>query len=97
MPANCSPAETTTRILQSGDDKMKRIKVLALTLALGLAGAAYAAQGGSQSAADGHAASCCAMKDCCAGGSCKMQGECCSCCEGGSCQSGGACCSARKK
>ena len=58
---------------------MRRIKVIALTLVLGVAGAAYAAQRGTQpSTGDAGAASCCAMKDCCAGGSCKMEGECCS-------------------
>ncbi len=57
---------------------MKRIKVIALGLVLGVAGVAYAAQGGEQVTADNAAASCCSMKDCCEGGSCKMQGSCCS-------------------
>lgn len=76
---------------------MKRIKVIALGLVLGVAGVAYAAQGGEQVTADNAAASCCSMKECCEGGSCKMQGSCCSCCEGGACQMGGACCSSKKQ
>ena len=73
---------------------MKQIKVIALGLALGIAGVAYAAQGNVPLTADAAQASCCAMKDCCAGDSCQMQG---SCCEGGTCQMGGACCSSKKQ
>ena len=73
---------------------MKRIKVIALGLVLGVAGVAYAAQGNVQMTANEAQASCCSMKDCCAGDSCKMQG---SCCEGGACQMGGECCSAKKQ
>ncbi len=77
---------------------MKRIKVIALTLSLGVAGIVYAAQSSAQSApTDNAQAACCSMKDCCDGGSCKMNGECCDCCKGGACQMGGACCSAHKK
>ncbi len=78
---------------------MKRIKVIALTLSLGVAGVVYAAQGGARSTPTDNtqAAACCSMQDCCSGGSCKMNGDCCSCCTGGACQMGGACCSAHKK
>lgn len=72
---------------------MKQIKVLAL----GVAGVAYAAHGGENVMADKAAASCCSMKDCCEGGSCKVQGECCGCRKGGECQMGGACCSSSKR
>ncbi len=77
---------------------MKRIKIIALTLSLGVAGVVYAAQSSAQSTpTDNAQAACCSMEDCCAGGSCKMNGECCDCCQGGACQMGGACCSAHKK
>jgi hypothetical protein len=78
---------------------MKRIKVIALTLSLGIAGVVYAAQSNAQPTPTNNAqeAACCSMKDCCDGGSCKMNGECCDCCKGGACQMGGACCSAAHK
>ncbi len=77
---------------------MKRIKVLTLGLMLGVAGAVYAAQGGAQVATpDNAAASCSSMAECCTGGSCKMNGDCCSCCTDGTCRMGGSCCSTHKQ
>ncbi len=61
---------------------MKRIKVLALTFALGLAGVVYAASGSTQSTTQDNNASC-------------STGA--SCCTGSSCCSGGSCCAARKQ
>jgi len=61
---------------------MKRIKVLALTFALGLAGVVYAASGSAQTTTQDKNASC-STGECCAGGS--------ACCTGGSC------CMARRK
>ncbi len=49
---------------------MRYIKVLALTFALGLAGAVYAAGGYAQSTTQDKAESCCTDKSCCTGGSC---------------------------
>jgi hypothetical protein len=49
---------------------MKRIKVLALTLALGVAGMMYAAGSHAQSTTQDNAESCCTGQSCCTGGSC---------------------------
>lgn len=50
---------------------MKRIKVIVLTLALGLAGAVYAANSYAQSAHQEQAESCCTgQSGCCTDGSC---------------------------
>ncbi len=77
---------------------MRRIQVTALTLALGVAGVLYATQSSAQSTPEGNAqTSCCSMKDCCDGGSCNMNGECCSCCNGDSCEMGGSCCASHNR
>jgi len=53
---------------------MKKIKVLALTLALGIAGVVYAAGSNAQSTTQAcdmnKAESCCTNQSCCTGGSC---------------------------
>lgn len=58
---------------------MKRIKVLALGLMLGVAGVVYAANSSNiesrMQAATG--ASCCSHAGCCTGDSCNMGGSCC--------------------
>ena len=59
---------------------MKRIKVVALTLALGLAGVVYAAGGNAQSTTQA-----CDMKT--------AQASCCA--SGASCCTGGSCCAAK--
>ena len=57
---------------------MKRIKVTALALALGVAGVVYAMQSDAQTTPSENAASCCTMANCCSDGACKMNGACCS-------------------
>lgn len=61
---------------------MKKIKVLVLTLALGVAGAVYVADGSAQSTTES-----CDMS--------KAEGSCCT--SGASCCTGGSCCAAHKK
>ena len=61
---------------------MKKIKVLVLTLALSIAGAVYAANGGVQSNTES-----CDMS--------KAEGSCCT--AGASCCTGGTCCTMHKK
>lgn len=60
---------------------MKRIKVLALGLVLGVAGVAYAASGNGNTqytaTVEHSGGACCSMADCCDNGSCKMGGACC--------------------
>jgi hypothetical protein len=61
---------------------MKKIKVLALALALGIAGAVYAGNNSAQSAMES-----CDMS--------KADGSCCT--SGASCCTGGSCCAMHKK
>lgn len=61
---------------------MKKIKVLVLTLALGIVGAVYAAAGSAQSKPES-----CDMS--------KAEGSC--CISGASCCTGGSCCTMHKK
>ncbi len=57
---------------------MKKVKVAALGLVLGVAGAVYAANSAAQvNPATEKAAGCCSMANCCEGGSCQTSGACC--------------------
>ncbi len=49
---------------------MAKIKVLALTLALGISGAVYAANSNAQSNMQDKTESCCTGQSCCTGGAC---------------------------
>lgn len=59
---------------------MKKLKVLALGLVLGVAGAVYAANnsGAQYNVPVEKADGCCSTANCCANGSCQMGGSCCS-------------------